>query len=99
MTDSDDVYTGQVERDLSGVLWAVVYRGEDSGLDTVIRQERVQSLSQGKRRVTEMLLAEADAGRESAGAIPRQTSASEEIHRPEGSGRESLHFTKLRADR
>jgi hypothetical protein len=95
MRESEDVYTGQVERDPNGVLWAVVYRGDGTRSEAAIRQERVQSLNQGKRRVTEMLLAEADAGRKSTGPIPRQMSAPEETRRPEVPIREFLHSTKL----
>jgi len=48
-------YVGQVERDSSGELWAVLYcEGQ------VLRREQVRSLRQGKRRVTDLVLAAAD---------------------------------------
>ena len=49
-------YLGQVERDPAGELWAVLYRE-----DKVIAHEQVWSLRHGKRRVTDMVLAAADA--------------------------------------
>ena len=48
-------YVGHVERDPAGSLWAVLYHR-----DQVIERERVRSLRQGKRRVTNMVLAAAD---------------------------------------
>ena len=48
-------YTGQVERDCEGLLWAVLYNGPN-----VISRERVRSLRRGRRRITDMLLAAAD---------------------------------------
>jgi hypothetical protein len=53
--DTDDVSVGQVERDPGDQLWAVLYRD-----DQVIGRERVRTLRQGKRRVTDMVLAAAD---------------------------------------
>jgi hypothetical protein len=53
-------YVGQVERDSSGALWAVLYSE-----GRVLRREQVRSLRQGKRRVTDLVLAAADS---SAGA-------------------------------
>src|SRR4051794_35154226 len=41
------VYTGQVERDDCGALWAVLYQGE-----RVVTREHVESVSHGRRRVT-----------------------------------------------
>ncbi|HEY7815564.1 MAG TPA: hypothetical protein VIC62_20135 [Nakamurella sp.] len=49
-------YVGQVERDPDGVLWAVLYLG-----DQVMIRERVSSLRKGKRRVTDLVLSAADA--------------------------------------
>ena len=48
-------YVGQVERDPAGVLWAVLYLG-----DQVVTKERVSSLRRGKRRVTDLVLSAAD---------------------------------------
>jgi len=48
-------YVGQVERDPDGILWAVLYLG-----DQVITRERVASLRKGKRRVTDLVLSAAD---------------------------------------
>lgn len=49
-------YVGQVERDADGVMWAVLYLG-----DQLITKERVASLRKGKRRVTDLVLSAADA--------------------------------------
>ena len=49
-------YVGQVERDADGVMWAVLYLG-----DQVVTKERVASLRKGKRRVTDLVLSAADA--------------------------------------
>ena len=48
-------YVGQVERDPTGTLWAVLY-----SRDHVIEKERVRSLRHGKRRVANMVLAAQD---------------------------------------
>jgi len=49
-------YVGQVERDLDGQIWAVLYcEGQ------AIARERTRSLRRGKRRVTDMVLSAADA--------------------------------------
>jgi hypothetical protein len=48
-------YIGHVERDSAGALWAVLYREGQ-----VLRREQVRSLRQGKRRVTDLVLAAAD---------------------------------------
>ena len=48
-------YVGQVERDPSGTLWAVLYFR-----DQVIERERARSLRHAKRRVTNMVLAAHD---------------------------------------
>lgn len=48
-------YVGQVERDTDGVLWAVLYLG-----DQLITRERVASLRKGRRRVTDLVLSAAD---------------------------------------
>jgi len=48
-------YIGHVERDSTGVLWAVLYcEGQ------VLRREQVRSLRHGKRRVTDLVLSAAD---------------------------------------
>ena len=49
-------YIGQVERDPTGTLWAVLYFH-----DQVIEQQPVRSLRHGKRLVANMVLAAADA--------------------------------------
>ena len=49
-------YIGHVERDSEGLLWAVLTIGED-----VINREQVRSLRHGRRRITDMALAAADA--------------------------------------
>ena len=49
-------YVGQVERDVEGRLWAVLYLG-----DRVVRKEQVRSLRKGRRRVTDLVLSAADA--------------------------------------
>jgi len=48
-------YVGQVERDPDGLLWAVLYNGND-----VLVRERARSLREAKRRVTDLVLAAAD---------------------------------------
>ena len=48
-------YVGQVERDADGVMWAVLYLG-----DQVVTKERVSSLRTGQRRVTDLVLSAAD---------------------------------------
>jgi hypothetical protein len=67
-------YVGQVERDSSGALWAVLYSEGQ-----VLRREQVRSLRQGKRLVTDLVLAAADASaradsiaRMRGGGVPRQ---------------------------
>jgi len=58
-------YVGQVERDLDGQIWAVLYcEGE------VIAREQTRSLRRGKRRVTDMLLSAADASAVPLAATP-----------------------------
>jgi hypothetical protein len=61
-------YLGQVERDRDGVLWAVLYAERAEGKDSMLGREVVSSLRQGRRRVTNMVLAEADAADVLAGA-------------------------------
>ena len=56
-----DVFTGQVERDPHGGLWAVLYRGEVIHADAIVNQEPTRSVKQGVKRVEEMILAQADA--------------------------------------
>lgn len=54
-------YVGQVERDCDGVLWAVLY-AEPAGCKTsLLSREIVRSTRHGRRRVTDLVLAEADA--------------------------------------
>ena len=45
------IYTGQVERDTDGTLWAVLYKGEPTA-DAVIAKERVRSTRAGRRFAT-----------------------------------------------
>jgi len=54
--DTPAQYTGQVERDPEGRLWAVLYRA-----GRVVYSEPVRSLRRGRRRVTDLLLAATDA--------------------------------------
>lgn len=54
-TSTAAIYVGQVERDVDGHLWAVLYCR-----DQVIDREQVRSLRRAKRRVTNMVLAAAD---------------------------------------
>ena len=56
-----DVFTGQVERDPNGRLWAVLYRGEVIHADAIVSQEPTRSVKRGRKRVEEMILAQADA--------------------------------------
>lgn len=54
-------FVGQLERDCNGVLWAVLY-AEPAGCRTsVLSREIVRSTRHGRRRVTDLVLAEADA--------------------------------------
>lgn len=53
---SAPTYVGQVERDPDGLLWAVLYLG-----DQVVVKEQVSSVRKGKRRVTDLVLSAADA--------------------------------------
>ena len=57
------VYTGQVERDANGDLWAVLYDGEQPSPDTTISREEVRSERAGRRVVAEMVIGRADATR------------------------------------
>lgn len=50
------VFVGQVERDPEGQLWAILYSG-----GRIVAREEVQTLRKGRRRVTDMVLAAADA--------------------------------------
>ena len=59
---------GQVERDPDGVLWAILYAAPAERKQFPLGREVVHSLRQGRRRVTDMVLAEADAAAELAGA-------------------------------
>lgn len=49
-------YVAQVEQDLEGRFWAVLYLG-----DHVVQKEQVRSLRKGRRRVTDLVLSAADA--------------------------------------
>ena len=59
---------GQVERDSNGVLWAILYAAPAERKQFPLCREVVHSVRQGRRRVTDMVLAEADAAAELAGA-------------------------------
>ena len=61
-------FVGQVERDSDGVLWAALYAAPAERKQFPLSREVVRSLRQGRRRVTDMVLAEADAAVELAGA-------------------------------
>lgn len=50
------VFVGQVECDSEGRLWAILYSREK-----IVAREEVHSLPQGRRRVTDMVLAAGDA--------------------------------------
>jgi hypothetical protein len=61
-------FVGQVERDRDGVLWAILYAAPAERTQFPLSREVVHSLRQGRRRVTDMVLAEADAATELASA-------------------------------
>lgn len=61
-------FVGQVERDRDGVLWATLYAAPAERKQIPLSREVVRSLRQGRRRVTDMVLAEADAAAELVGA-------------------------------
>jgi hypothetical protein len=61
-------FVGQVERDRDGVLWAILYAAPAERTQFPLSREVVRSLRQGRRRVTDMVLAEADAAAELVGA-------------------------------
>jgi hypothetical protein len=61
-------FVGQVERDPDGVLWAILYAAPAERQQFPLSREVVHSLRQGRRRVTDMMLAEADAAAELVGA-------------------------------
>lgn len=67
-----DIYTGQVERDPDGTLWAVLYRGEVTRADAIVSQEPTRSVRRGRKRVEEMILSQADADQQltSSGEAP-----------------------------
>jgi hypothetical protein len=54
------VFTGQLERDADGALWAAVYRGDAVCRHTLLRRERVRSTRAGKRRVQAMVMEQVD---------------------------------------
>lgn len=56
---------GQIERDSEGVLWTVVYHG-----DQVIAREPVRSLRKGKRVLADLVLAAADKSPPKVGSRP-----------------------------
>jgi hypothetical protein len=64
-------YLGQVELDRDGVLWAVLYADRSEGRASMLDREVVRSLRHGKRRVTNMVLAQANAADVLAGAVRR----------------------------
>lgn len=64
-------YTGQVEQDADGYLWAVLYHDDDCRPGRQIRREPVPTLRAGRRRVEQMVLAAADDDLELAGAPDR----------------------------
>ena len=57
------VYTGQVERDANGQLWAVLYQGEHPTPRAEIAREKVSSKRAGKRMVAAMVMGKADTTR------------------------------------
>ena len=61
-------FVGQVERDPDGVLWAILYAAPAERKQFPLSREVVHSLRQGRRRVTDMVLAEADAAADLVGA-------------------------------
>jgi hypothetical protein len=54
-------YVGQVERDCDGVLWAVLYAARAGRGGSLLSREIVRTTRQGRRRVSDLVLAEADA--------------------------------------
>lgn len=64
-------YTGQVEQDAAGHLWAVLYRHDDCRPEAFLRREEVASLRAGRRRVEQMVLAAADDDLDLAGSLDR----------------------------
>ena len=64
-------FVGQVERDPDGVLWATLYSAPAERTGFLLSREVVRSLRQGKRRVSDLVLAEADASSELAGPTRR----------------------------
>ena len=54
-------YVGQLERDCDGVPWAVLYAEPAGRLTSLLSREVVRSTRHGRRRVTDLVLAEADA--------------------------------------
>ena len=60
-------YVGQVERDSTGALWAVLYCGEH-----LVNKERVRSLRRGKRLVADLVLSASDAFLELQRSSPTQ---------------------------
>jgi hypothetical protein len=64
-------FVGQVERDRDGVLWAALYTAPAERRGFLLSREMVRSLRQGKRRVSDLVLAEADASSVLAGPSGR----------------------------
>jgi len=82
-------YVGQVERDLDGQIWAVLY-----GEGHVIAREQTRSLRRGKRRVTDMLLSAADTtGVQVTATVPARGRAEKGCNANDTSlGRAGLHL-------
>ena len=62
-------FVGQVERDGDGALWATLYAAPAERAEFLLRREAVRTLRQGRRRVQDMVLAEADAAASLADAV------------------------------
>jgi len=54
-------FVGQLERDCDGVLWAALYAGTPAHNGSLLTREIVRSTRHGRRRVADLVLAEADA--------------------------------------
>jgi hypothetical protein len=63
-------YVGQLERDCDGVLWAVLYAERADCRRSPLSREIVRSARHGRRRVSDLVLAEADASEVLAGPSP-----------------------------
>lgn len=78
-------FVGQLERDHEGALWAVLYCG-----DEVVTRENVPTVRRGKRRVADLVLSAADAGRIPAVPAPTHINRVVEQGRPVSSRRARL---------